>query len=73
MFFQHLIPLKPRLLLEDASYAMEQVSSIVKKENIGDCDEFAPTSIEEAVFHDLAKVLLPITLSYFVTFLYIVD
>ena len=45
-------------------------TSIVKKEDIDDCDEFAPASIGEAVFHDLAKVF---TLSYFVNFLYIVD
>ena len=40
-------------------------TSIVKKD---DCDEFAPASIGEAGFHDLAKVF---TFSYFVLFIYI--
>ena len=40
-------------------------TSIVKKD---DCNEFAPASIGEAGFHDLAKVF---TFSYFVLFCFI--
>ena len=52
-----LTPPKPPLLVNDATYAMEQVMSIIKEEDINDCDEFTPAAIGESGLHDLAKVL----------------
>ena len=52
-----LTPPKSPLLINDATYAMERVMSIIKEEDINDCDEFALTTIGESGLHDLAKVL----------------
>uniref|UniRef100_A0A7N2R4R3 Uncharacterized protein n=1 Tax=Quercus lobata TaxID=97700 RepID=A0A7N2R4R3_QUELO len=53
-----LTPPKPPLLINDATYAVEQVKSIIKEEDIDDCDKYAPTTIEESGLHDLAKVVM---------------
>nr|POF18990.1 hypothetical protein CFP56_26422 [Quercus suber] len=42
------IPPKPPLLVNDATYAVEQVISIIKEEDINDCDEFTPIAIGES-------------------------
>ena len=59
-----LTPPKPPLLINDATYVVEQVKSIIKEEDIDDCDEYAPTTIEESGLHDLAKVF-PLHLHFF--------
>ena len=51
-------PPKPPLLVHDASFAVKQTLSIIREEDIDDCDEYAPTSIREFGLHDLAKVTL---------------
>jgi len=51
-------PPKPPLLLNDDIYAVERVMSIIKEEDINDCDEYAPTAFGESGLHDLAKVFL---------------
>uniref|UniRef100_A0A7N2LHS7 Uncharacterized protein n=1 Tax=Quercus lobata TaxID=97700 RepID=A0A7N2LHS7_QUELO len=50
-----LTPPKPPLLINDATYIVERVMSIIKEEDIDDCDEYAPTAIGESRLHDLAK------------------
>ena len=60
-------PPKPPLLMNDATYAMEQVMSIIKEEDINDCDEYALTTIGESRLHDLAKVF-PLHPSFFLFF-----
>ena len=49
-------PPKPPLLINDDTYAVERVMSIIKEEDINDCDEYASTAIGESGLHDLAKV-----------------
>nr|POF05074.1 hypothetical protein CFP56_35635 [Quercus suber] len=53
-----LTPPKPPLLVNDATYAVEQVMSIIKDEDIDDCDEYAPVAIRESGLHDLAKTMV---------------
>lgn len=50
-------PPKPPLLIQDASYAVEQAFSIIKEEDIDNCDEYAPGSINESELQGLIKVL----------------
>ncbi|KAK9998088.1 hypothetical protein SO802_017691 [Lithocarpus litseifolius] len=52
-----LTPPKPPLLVNNATYAVEQVMSIIKEEDIYDCDEYAPVAIGESRLHDLVKVV----------------
>ena len=51
-----LTPPKPPLLINDATYAVERIMSIIKEEEIDGCDKYAPTTIGESGLHDLAKV-----------------
>ena len=49
-------PPKSPLLVNDATYAVKRVMSIIKEEDIDDCDKYAPIAIRESGLHDLAKV-----------------
>nr|POE91132.1 hypothetical protein CFP56_14581 [Quercus suber] len=51
-------PPKPPLLMNDATYVVEQVMSIIKEEDIDDCDEYATVAIGEFGLHDLAKSMV---------------
>ena len=46
------------LLVHDASFAVKQALSIIREEDIDDCDEYTPTSIGESGLHDLTKLTL---------------
>lgn len=51
-----LTPPKPPLLVNDATYVMEQVMSIIKEEDIDDCDEYDPGAIRESGLYEFVKV-----------------
>ncbi|XP_030967464.1 uncharacterized protein LOC115987987 isoform X1 [Quercus lobata] len=51
-------PPKPPLLVQDASYAVEQALFIIKNEDIDDCDEYATSSIIVSELHDLIKAMV---------------
>lgn len=65
-----LTPPKPPLLVNDATYAVEQVISIIKEEDIDDCDEYDPVAIGEFGLQDLAKVF---PLHFFILFYLFLD
>nr|POE97689.1 hypothetical protein CFP56_06502 [Quercus suber] len=47
---------KPPILVNDSTYDMEQVMSIIKEEDIDDCDEYAPGAIGESRLHEFVKI-----------------
>ena len=49
-------PPKPPLLVDDATYAVEQVMFIIKEGDIDDCDEYAPGAIGASGLHEFVKV-----------------
>ncbi|KAK9984321.1 hypothetical protein SO802_033846 [Lithocarpus litseifolius] len=51
-------PPKRPLLVHDASFAMKQALSIIRKEYIDDCDVYTLASIGEFGLHDLTKAMV---------------
>ncbi|KAL0004893.1 hypothetical protein SO802_012454 [Lithocarpus litseifolius] len=51
-------PLKPPLLVHNTFFAVKQALSIIREEDIDDCDEYALASTRESGLHDLTKANL---------------